>query len=180
METLVAADSLLNMDCGDALSLEQHYCKCWHRVKMHFKPSLLFFLRCRTCLIERCYFQTPGHSSASFHHICLCPPAAQTFLASLDDVITPVTQVTVSKGVVEAVEQSQWHPLRKPVAQLQSKKRGQFYQLIWGYLLIILNICQSLMCFFCPCRQKTSTSEGRVSHTRYYSKEGQIQQRYIT
>lgn len=27
METLVAADSLLNMDCPDNLSLEQRYCK---------------------------------------------------------------------------------------------------------------------------------------------------------
>lgn len=27
METLVAADSFLNMDCDDTLSLEQHYCK---------------------------------------------------------------------------------------------------------------------------------------------------------
>ena len=27
METLVAADSLLNMDCADTLSLEEHYCK---------------------------------------------------------------------------------------------------------------------------------------------------------
>ncbi|KAM6919079.1 ETS-related transcription factor Elf-1-like [Xenentodon cancila] len=33
METLVAADSLLNMDCGDALSLEQHYSQA-------FLPSL--------------------------------------------------------------------------------------------------------------------------------------------
>ncbi|KAG7227329.1 hypothetical protein INR49_000333 [Caranx melampygus] len=32
METLVAADSLLNMDCSDTLSLEQHYCrKARHR-----------------------------------------------------------------------------------------------------------------------------------------------------
>ncbi|XP_028283918.1 ETS-related transcription factor Elf-1-like isoform X2 [Parambassis ranga] len=77
METLVAADSLLNMDCADALSLEQHY--------------------------------------------------SQTFLTSLGDVITtPVTQVTVSKGVV-GVDQPQWHSLHtnKPVAQLQSKKRGR-------------------------------------------------------
>lgn len=27
MENLVAANSLLNMDCADTLSLDQHYCK---------------------------------------------------------------------------------------------------------------------------------------------------------
>ncbi|XP_051253536.1 ETS-related transcription factor Elf-1 isoform X1 [Dicentrarchus labrax] len=79
METLVAADSLLSMDCPDALSLEQHY--------------------------------------------------SQTFLPSLGDVITtPVTQVTVSaEGIVGAVDKPQWPLLhtKKPVAQLQSKKRGR-------------------------------------------------------
>lgn len=79
METLVAADSLLNMDCPETLSLEQHY--------------------------------------------------SQTFLPSLGDVITtPVTQVTVSaEGIVGAADQSQWHSLhtKKPVAQLQSRKRGR-------------------------------------------------------
>lgn len=57
------------------------------------------------------------------------PPAAQTFLPSLGDVITaPVTQVTVSaEGIVGPVDQSQWHSLhtKKPAAQLQSKKKGQ-------------------------------------------------------
>ncbi|XP_029381546.1 ETS-related transcription factor Elf-1-like isoform X1 [Echeneis naucrates] len=79
METLVAADSLLNMDCSDTLSLEQHY--------------------------------------------------SQAFLPSLGDVITaPVTQVTVTaEGIVGPVDQPQWQSLHteKPVAQLQSKKRGR-------------------------------------------------------
>ncbi|XP_033960199.1 ETS-related transcription factor Elf-1-like isoform X1 [Pseudochaenichthys georgianus] len=78
METLVAADLLLNMDCPDTLSLE-HY--------------------------------------------------SQTFLPSLGDVITtPVTQVTVSaEGFVGAIDQQQWHSLhtKKPVSQLQSKKRAR-------------------------------------------------------
>lgn len=34
METLVAADSLLNMECSDTLSLEQHYSK------LHAAPRL--------------------------------------------------------------------------------------------------------------------------------------------
>lgn len=79
METLVAADSFLNMDCADTLSLEEHY--------------------------------------------------SQTFLPSLGDVITaPVTQVTVSaEGIVGAVNQQQWHTMHeeKPLAPLQSKKRGR-------------------------------------------------------
>ncbi|XP_013883790.1 ETS-related transcription factor Elf-1 isoform X2 [Austrofundulus limnaeus] len=79
METLVAADSLLTMDCVDTLSLEQHY--------------------------------------------------SQAFLPSLGDVITtPVAQVTVSAGgVVEAVDQSQWHSLHKerPADALQAKKRSK-------------------------------------------------------
>lgn len=57
------------------------------------------------------------------------PPAAQTFLPTLGDVITtPVTQVTVSaEGIVGAVDQPQWPSLhtKKPATQLQSKKRGQ-------------------------------------------------------
>ncbi|XP_041848885.1 ETS-related transcription factor Elf-1-like isoform X2 [Melanotaenia boesemani] len=54
---------------------------------------------------------------------------SQAFLPSLGDVITtPVTQVTVSaEGVVGAIDQPQWHSLHteKPVAQLQSRKRGR-------------------------------------------------------
>ncbi len=65
----------------------------------------------------------------SFIKSVYAPPAAQTFLPSLGDVITtPVTQVTVSaEGIVGAVDQQQWHSLhtKKPAAQLQSKKRGQ-------------------------------------------------------
>ncbi|XP_023820770.1 ETS-related transcription factor Elf-1-like isoform X3 [Oryzias latipes] len=82
MENLVAANSLLNMDCADTLSLDQHY--------------------------------------------------SQDFLPSLGDIITtPVTQVTVSAdGVVGAVDEPQWKSLhsKRPVAQLQSRKRGQKFK----------------------------------------------------
>lgn len=68
------------------------------------------------------------------------PPAAQTFLPSLGDVVTaPVTQVTVSaEGIVGPVDQSQWHSLHteKPAAQLQSKKRGQTHMGLSSYLKI--------------------------------------------
>ncbi|RVE61573.1 hypothetical protein OJAV_G00171960 [Oryzias javanicus] len=82
MENLVAANSLLNMDCDDTLSLDQHY--------------------------------------------------SQDFLPSLGDIITtPVTQVTVSAdGVVGAVDEPQWKSLhtKRPVAQLQSRKRGRKFK----------------------------------------------------
>uniref|UniRef100_A0A3B3BV55 ETS domain-containing protein n=1 Tax=Oryzias melastigma TaxID=30732 RepID=A0A3B3BV55_ORYME len=82
MENLVAANSLLNMDCADTLSLDQHY--------------------------------------------------SQDFLPSLGDIITtPVTQVTVSAdGVVGAVDEPQWKSLhtKRPVAQLQSRKRGRKFK----------------------------------------------------
>uniref|UniRef100_A0A8C7XJ88 ETS domain-containing protein n=1 Tax=Oryzias sinensis TaxID=183150 RepID=A0A8C7XJ88_9TELE len=82
MENLVAANSLLNMDCADTLSLDQHY--------------------------------------------------SQDFLPSLGDIITtPVTQVTVSAdGFVGAVDEPQWKSLhsKRPVAQLQSRKRGQKFK----------------------------------------------------
>ena len=150
METLVAADSLLNMDCPDTLSLEQHYCERMQHTHTHTHTHTpeLTLLKC-TVTEWRCHsktlpplcfdighvwlqdviFRHGGHTAVLFHQICLCPPAAQTFLPSLGDVITtPVTQVTVSaEGIVGAVDQPQWHSLHteKPAAQLQSKKRGQ-------------------------------------------------------
>lgn len=77
----------------------------------------------------------------SFIKSVYAPPAAQTFLPSLGDVITtPVTQVTVSaEGVVGGFDQPQWHSLhtKKPAAQLQSKKRGQSLSVLSAHLKLI-------------------------------------------
>ncbi|MEQ2160719.1 hypothetical protein GOODEAATRI_002325 [Goodea atripinnis] len=121
METLIAADSLLNMDCVDTLSLEQHYCKPTH-------PGFLIYKRsgCETLFLDMMFTVL-----FSFIKSVYVPLAAQGFLPSLSDVITaPVTQVTVSaEGVIGTVDQSQWHSLHKerPAAQLQSKKRGELF-----------------------------------------------------
>lgn len=82
------------------------------------------------------------------------PPAAQTFLPSLGDVITtPVTQVTVSaEGIVGAVDQPQWHSLhtKRPAAQLRSKKRGQSLNLLSVYLKVNNGLCDFIKYLFFP------------------------------
>lgn len=57
METLVAADSFLNMDCADTLSLEEHYCKL-----TSFPPVAAGYVR-----LWNDIFRHGGHSAACFH-----------------------------------------------------------------------------------------------------------------
>lgn len=135
METLVAADSLLNMECPDTLSLEQHYSTHTHThlalnssVHRRVKDALLMPLFLKLSLVWLLFpikSVYAHHASSPF----TASPAAQTFLPSLGDVITtPVTQVTVSaEGIMGAFDQTQWPSLHtnKPTVQLQTKKRGQ-------------------------------------------------------
>lgn len=62
----------------------------------------------------------------------------------LGDVMpAPVTQVTVVDGVVEGVDQPQWHSLhtKRPAAQLQSRKRGQSLYCLSVYLKVKNDLC---------------------------------------
>lgn len=135
METLVAADSLLNMECPDTLSLEQHYSTHTHThltsyssVHQRAEDAPLMPLCLSVALV---WLLFPIKSLYVHPHPppFTASPAAQTFLPSLGDVITtPVTQVTVSaEGIVGAFDQTQWPSLHtnKPTVQLQTKKRGQ-------------------------------------------------------
>ncbi|KAF3858555.1 hypothetical protein F7725_011756 [Dissostichus mawsoni] len=90
---------------------------------------------------------------------------AQTFLPSLGDVITtPVTQVTVSaEGIVGAIDQQQWHSLhtKKPVSQLQSKKRGQILSNVIGVIINNWYYIKYLVNDFCFCSFKNSVRKPR-------------------
>lgn len=174
MENLVAANSLLNMDCADTLSLDQHYCKLMHAPVIapimqapssqgdvflnspsnHPPPPPPPSPACIAIWLWADIFRHGDHEAVLFHYVCLCPLAAQDFLPSLGDIITtPVTQVTVSAdGVVGAVDEPQWKSLhsKRPVAQLQSRKRGEnLFRLFWEQTLFFsFNVLIVFFLFF--------------------------------
>lgn len=139
METLVAADSLLNMECPDTLSLEQHYSKPTHGSahKLTWLECTPMGWRCPSCAFtfwvswqQNVIFLDTVDTLLLFFIKSVCAPhPAPTLLPSLRDVITTsATQVTVSaEEMMGAVDQLHWTSLHTEhsAAQLQSKKKGQ-------------------------------------------------------
>lgn len=187
METLVAADSLL-MECPDSLSLEQHYSKMHRSDSSAHKqgeraPAVpLHFELCDS----RMLFLDALNSSLLFFIKSVCVPLQPRpyyHLWVMSSLLQLLRWLCQQRGLWELLMSSSG-PLCTRSRLLNSFSQRNGVSLLATASLKLscvlsnyLTVTEKKMLFFLYnyFRPKTETSEARVSHSRHYSEEGQVQ-----
>lgn len=188
METLVAADSLLNMECPDALSLEQHYSKTHsqHDSSAHKQvedgPAVPFPFELRD---SRRLFLEALNSLLLFFITSVCAPLQPSpcyHLWVMSSLLQPLRWLCQHRRLWELLMSSsgplctQSSPLhsfsRRNGVSLWASASLKWSHVLSHYFTMTENTAALFNHYF---RSKTETSEARVSHSRHYSEERQVQ-----